>query len=798
MDYIKGRDFSQAEFLFPKSENSLIYTWVWNAPISFDVIDSKLREFRRVGIEGFYILPYPKNYRMQIFVPDTDFEYLSEDFFTLVKYAVDQGKRLGMEVWIYDEGGFPSGGACGRTLSENPKAIETLLYKRHIELQLNERYSASEDAIAAFCRKERVYDGYLASENVIVAEFYTKKNDAITPKRLNSVDSTNKSVIDTFINNTYENYKKHLGDTFHEVGAVFTDEPDVVWRLIPEGFFEKFDESYGYDIKDYLYCIYDKHLAVTEREQLARIHYGRLVGDLFYTNFCQNIADWCSQNGIKFTGHLDVEHIPDGAARQGYFSHLRCLSAFQIPGIDVIWHQIQMPREDQSPVEEGAPFFPRLASSAARQTGKGLAVTESFAVYGDGLTPDEFRYVLNYQAVRGINVFNVMITTAGDKRMQALVQRPVFTAEKPGFYHMEHINAYYKRLSYLLRLGEAQRDTALYIPCADFWANDEISKKASADYIQKGNMLENGHVEFDIIDDYAILSSSVRENGLAVGDALYKNIVVPSCQFMPDEVLEKIKPFMQDNVSAGEKSTLRVMKRKLPSGMLYFIFNEGIRTETVSLPVFSQRRCYQLHAVSGEISELQQGEIKIVCGDIAILYVTERELPAVNNEVEYRVSLKDFLPTRCRRFTVALEGISMKDSPVDTEISDAFSGEITYRVIYELPKQPNPSDRYLFVLEDTAVSARIAVDGKQVATVGFTPMETIVTGEHFQKNGYIEITVANTAANEIVSKADLLKMHAKEVLGPELWHENSLQFEKKAPKIRFGSVKLYKLKDIQR
>ena len=57
MNNKKGRDFSQVEFCNPKSEYSLIYTWVWNAPIDFEIIDKKLEEFRKVGIEAFYILP---------------------------------------------------------------------------------------------------------------------------------------------------------------------------------------------------------------------------------------------------------------------------------------------------------------------------------------------------------------------------------------------------------------------------------------------------------------------------------------------------------------------------------------------------------------------------------------------------------------------------------------------------------------------------------------------------------------------------------------------------------------------
>ena len=102
-----SNDFCQNTFSNPPKENNLIYTWIWNAPINNEVIDNKIEEFKRVGIEGFYILPYPKNFRPLQFIPDSEFDYLSKEFFELVKYAIDKGKMMGMEVWLYDEGGWP-------------------------------------------------------------------------------------------------------------------------------------------------------------------------------------------------------------------------------------------------------------------------------------------------------------------------------------------------------------------------------------------------------------------------------------------------------------------------------------------------------------------------------------------------------------------------------------------------------------------------------------------------------------------------------------------------------------------
>ena len=53
--------------------------------------------------------------------------------------------------------------------------------------------------------------------------------------------------------------------------------------------------------------------------------------------------------------------------------------------------------------------------------------------------------------------------------------------------------------------------------CGDFWANPEICEKAAEKYVSCGTNLENTGVEFDIIDDYAIMGSVCEEDGIRIG-----------------------------------------------------------------------------------------------------------------------------------------------------------------------------------------------------------------------------------------------------------------------------------------
>ena len=188
MEDIGMRDFSQKAFVSPDKCNSILYTWAWNTPMDRENIDAHLKAFEQAGITGFYILPLPGNFRPETMKTTMTPEYLSEDFFELVKYTLRKAGEAGMEVWIYDEGGWPSGGACGNTLARNSDALETLLYKRDVLLKKDEVYAVSEDAIAAFSGKNRIADGFTAETDIEISEYYTEKCTFPHPYRVDSTD----------------------------------------------------------------------------------------------------------------------------------------------------------------------------------------------------------------------------------------------------------------------------------------------------------------------------------------------------------------------------------------------------------------------------------------------------------------------------------------------------------------------------------------------------------------------------------------------------------------------------------
>ena len=796
MNILPGKQFSPEELLSPSNEYAVTYMWFWNVAITRERVERELAEYVKAGIESIYIVPMPKDFNPEGLRTYLDPEYLSKEFFDIVEYTLRKCISLGIKPWIYDEGGWPSGGACYNTVRENPKAKLKLIEKREVSLMADKRHHPEEGFIALFNGKHRLPEDYIASRDCTLTAYYCTERII----RGCRVDYTNRSVTETFINNTYERYKERVGDLFGEaIPVIFTDEPGLLRASLADNEFELFEKEFGYDLRDYAYVIYENGGELSEDERRALIDHNILLGKLFRENTFKPLHDWCEKNGVYYSGHLDIDNRPYGGTVKGVFSMLDALRQFHIPGVDVIWEQIRYPHGGRLPVDDetlGMGFFPRLASSAARQTKRTVSVTESLGIYGDGLTHDTIRFVMNYQYIRGINAMNFAPISFGNSRLSALMTRPNFRPEKPGFYNLREIHEYVKKMSYLTRLGYAEGDTALYIPCCDFSAGMKVLDEASASFKALGTSLEDSCVAFDLIDDAGIREATDTGDGLLLGDGLYRHIAVPDCKYMPEDVKAKIAPYL----GVGEPSykfksdKLRVMTRRLDEGKLWFIFNEGEPTVAEELDLGEGKNIYEIDARCGELYKCDsRPTCNIVCGDIAIYLVTSKEYPAASRKVEYTVGTSELSPFAHRRFILDYTGISNEYGNGNITPGKDFSGEISYKASYALKSAPKAGERYRIRLSGFSVSASVKL-GTLTVPFGMSPMEAIVDGASLRERGELEITVANTAVNEIRAKKHIIDGMPEAERGTH-YMSKLAEFESRVPEFSLGEIFIDKLGD---
>ena len=179
--------FDINSFVSPSAAYAPVYVWVWNDICTETIIDNQLSEMQNLGIRAFYILPEPKNFRPDSMPTNLYPEYLSEEYSELCTYAVRKGKELGMRCWIYDESGWPSGSACGKVIKDRPEyARQVLKFSEHSFCQGEVYEKSSSDVLASFIDDRSMIDsGYMFSEDAVVTEYYTEKENSDYPDLLN-------------------------------------------------------------------------------------------------------------------------------------------------------------------------------------------------------------------------------------------------------------------------------------------------------------------------------------------------------------------------------------------------------------------------------------------------------------------------------------------------------------------------------------------------------------------------------------------------------------------------------------
>ena len=531
--------FSMAAFQNADTPFQPAYAWIWNDQIESAELRRRLDGLRRAGIRTVYVLPEPKNFRPERIRTFLEPDYLTDEFMRLVREAAEYALSIGMNVWMYDEGGWPSGGACGRTVEKHPRMIRKALCAREETLPAETAYVLKANDVAAFTAENgalrRVKPGERFPEKRTLTVYGVRLGEGWT------TDSLQDGIGEAFVRETHERYAKFLGDLFPRVPFMFTDEPGTGSFPWPDGFAEKFLSRFGYDLRDHLPALFSLSEDASGMDARAREDYRALQGELFRANYMRPIHDWCRRNGVRFTGHLDIDHMTDGCMAHGYGTVLQQLREFDVPGVDVIWRQIDIPKDGKPACYEGNGFFERFASSAAAQTGGTLAVTESFGVYGASLTGRLARFVILHQLARGVNVFNFMCLSYTPKNALALVERPEYVEEMPGFFHLRGLNDFTARASWLRQRGAPAARAALYFPARDIWAGGTRAKNAIDGFERLGQALERAQVDFDILDEEGLRMAVRDGNALTLGLARYETVLVPRGATLSDALREKLR-----------------------------------------------------------------------------------------------------------------------------------------------------------------------------------------------------------------------------------------------------------------
>lgn len=765
---MKNNDkFDINSFISPDVSHTPVYVWVWNDIYNCDIIDEQLAEMQNLGIRAFYILPEPKNFRPDSMPTNLMPDYLTPEFFELCAYAVEKAKKLGMRCWIYDEGGWPSGGACGKVLKDHPEfARETLeCYERSFS-EVDVYKKSNCNVLAAFINdKEIIEEGYTFLSDSVVIEYFTEKDT-----NSNYPDLLNKAATEYFIEITHKKYI--LNDN---VTAVFTDEPKAPTGAFNKELAEKYEAMYSESILPYLPLLAERADVTEENVHILHRWYD-LCSRMFCDNFMLPCKKWANNHGMAFTGHMDMDHSPLGCMRGGgNFNLMRALRCFDIPGVDIIWRQLypEGRTTEKNDFNGYNGFFPRYASSAAAQNGTKLAMSEIFGVAGAAITYDIMRYTVGYQAVRGINIFNPFNFPLGRKGALLAQELPVFTKNQPYYQFLGQFNTYVERLSYLSSLGERVYETGLYYPVSDFQGGLNAESMANA-FDTLGRTLEDLTVDFDIVDDDVLQVGEISDEGsVNIGRAKYKHIIIPECAFIPDATQKALNSFIEcggrvsyeltnlNPVIKIEGNGLRAMHRKTENAELFFLFREcGNNGEyCVHLP---SSNGYMLDLLTGKLQhfETENGilHLSLAIGETAVVLLTDETFNAEHKK-EYSESFNipnDFLFRKELELTCnenGFETINHSDKAVPISIGDwsnlignSYSGSGVYETTFTLPDEMMGKEGGID-LGDVRFAAQVYLNGQSLGTALMPPYRLKIPCNVLVEENKLKIVVTNTSAN---------------------------------------------------
>ncbi len=779
------------------------YIWFWNAPITREGIKQRIEEMYEMGIRAFCVWSISKNYRPEVMRTYLEPEYLSDEYFELLEYSFQLAKEKGMFCWLYDESGCPSGMACGQVRAAMPergiKRFDTLeeVLPKNTPLTLHER------AIAAFCGEQRVFEGDTFPEDTVVKQ-YIYFNDARYDVAALRPDNADVEANQYYIKITHERMKqtfgKHLGS---DIIYMFDDETGMGdWTV---GMEKMFLDTYGYDIEDYMPYITREKEPQTEEQYRAKSDYHKLLGDLLINNYFALLRKWAHDNNMLSLGHLNV----DNQTRQGsieYGHYLDVLRAFDVPGVDAIWKQINYPKDGRCCCE-GNEFFPRLATSAAHQQGHNMAFTESMAVYGAQATPELMRFVYNYQIVRGISVFAIMVMSYEKEKVGSLQHRPVFINNTPSMNNMHELNDYTARISYLLQESKHEVKAALYCPYRTICGGGEIGQKAIDAYEALGHMLEDHGVDFDIIDETWVEGATLENGVLKTEHVAYESVYVPEAAWEKQEIIDKMKAVGETISPVIQRKNPKLISKKMlwkDQSELYFICNFDDKTVTETISIMSDKNVCKLNLYTGEYEEIEavyDGKmwnipISLLRGDGILLWFSDEKISAKEIvKTSDEITLSDFESYTSRRYTMDVsKGISydvcekpqvLKKGLYEWE--KTFSGEVTY--FMTLPELP--AGEYLLDLGEVRHTVKVYLNDTMVGDAIMPPYQ-IHIGQA-KEGDVLTIKVENTAANaHCCSEEFFAAQHPGEVA--HYYHDMMTKFEaEEEPGGLLGPVVLKKI-----
>ncbi len=505
-------------FKHPPREYSTGPLWVWNDLLTEQQIRDTLRDLAGQQVKQVWVHPRPG-----LMTP-----YLSDDWFRLWKVALDEAKRLDMNVWIYDENSYPSGFAGGwvpelmpqsrgrgltfRDATAPPKWSDDLIGVYHLDGDASENVTA----------RVRAGDTLPAAHYLLAAEVRAK--DSPWNGDHCYVNLLSPGVTEKFLEVTLEPYRREVGKQFGQrVPGVFSDEPNIhpagAWPW-SEILASEFQKRWGYDLLDHLPSL-TKPIGDWRR---VRHNYFQVLNEQFIEHWSKPYHNYCQTNQLQWTGHYWDHEWPNCV---GVPDNMAMYAWHQRPAIDCLMNQYA----ENTHAQFGNARMVKELSSIANQLGMSRTLCEVYGAGGWDLRFEDMKRIGDWLEVLGVNTLDQHLSYVTIRGARKRDHPQSFSYHEP-WWDAYHVSAeYLARVSLALSQGEQVNPVLVLEPTTTAWMyqGDEAKLKELGDSFFKLLMaLEAAQIEYDIGDEDVIARhGSLEGKHLRIGNRTYRQIVLP-------------------------------------------------------------------------------------------------------------------------------------------------------------------------------------------------------------------------------------------------------------------------------
>jgi len=511
-------------------ENARFYQpipfWSWNDELEEGELHQQILEQDEAGIGGYFM-----HARGGLRTP-----YMQEEWMQAIRTCIEAGSERGMQSWLYDERGWPSGFAGGLV----PR-MGTWYQQKHLKHFIGTAQQAKDI--------DHVLGQYLIEENyrllpqdedpvdrTIMTIYYE-----INPYY---VDLMKEDVVKAFIDVAYEPYFEAFGNHFgKEIPGIFTDEPQLAFlktawsEIIPARFIEK----YGYDLMPLLPLLY---VEVPGWEKV-RYDFRSLQSDLFEHAFTRQISAWCDDHKVQLTGHYLYEDTLriQTLCSAGPMRHYRHM---HVPGMDWLWGNIG-----------SSPLTILQVSSAAAQAGRKRVVSEMFGGTGWEMPLHQMRTNAEWQILWGVNMICTHLQSYSIRGARKEDWPPSVFYQNPQWPHIRKLYDELTELCALFSNGRRVSDILLIHPLKSAYitlpaSSEGYTKEPATDELDQQfeiilQRLVKSGLGFSLGDEAVLKEAYVSDNGiLHVGCCDYRAVIIPPCITLDETTLILLEKMIEN------------------------------------------------------------------------------------------------------------------------------------------------------------------------------------------------------------------------------------------------------------